>query len=240
MLRCAALRTPFCAAAKRPAGAGLQPPTPRRPRLPQVLSDRSSEPGAGPSQHQPLLGDALVILGAGLYAVCNVAQEKLLGDRGVEAPELLAYIGCFGALFSGGQAALLERGALRSFALSAASVQPFLGFALSLFAFYLLVPKVLLWGGATVLNLSLLTSDLWSAVARVALFGGFGASLGAFLGALLLVAAGLSIYTLAGPSQAGGGGGGGGGGYHAVPQSPECELSSGEAAGASEELSAPV
>lgn len=38
----------------------------------------------------------------------------------------------------------------------------------------MLVPTVLVWGGSTVLNLSLLTSDLWAAGARALLFGGFG------------------------------------------------------------------
>jgi solute carrier family 35 protein F1/2 len=199
----------------------------------QVLSDRSTGAGPGPSQHAPLLGDLLVILGAGLYAVCNVTQEKLLGE--VAVVELLAFLGCFGALFSGLQVALLERRALQSFALSAASVQPFLGFALSLYAFYLLVPKVLVGGGATVLNLSLLTSDLWSAVARVLFFGGFGSSLWAFVVSLVLVAAGLSIYTLAGPVKASGAEAPS---YQAVPNSPECELSSSEAAGVSQEISA--
>jgi solute carrier family 35 protein F1/2 len=36
----------------------------------------------------------------------------------------------------------------------------------ALFSFYLLVPSVLIQGGAAVLNVSLLTSDLWAAGAR--------------------------------------------------------------------------
>lgn len=195
-----------------------------------VLSDHASSQDPSSSlQHKPLLGDLLVILGAGLYAVCNVTQEVLLGQ--VPISELLAFIGLFGSVISGVQAAVLERQALQSFTLSAASVQPFLGFALSLYLFYILVPKVLLWGGATVLNLSLLTSDLWSAVARVMMFGGFGSTLWAFMLSLLLVAGGLGTYTLAGPAKAGPtegpstGGGGGGGDYLAVPNSPESEMS---------------
>ena len=48
---------------------------------------------------------------------------------------------------------------------------PFLSFNAAMFAFSSLVPLVLLWGGAAALNLSLLTSDLWAAAARVAFFG---------------------------------------------------------------------
>ena len=50
-------------------------------------------------------------------------------------------------------------------------VMPFLGFNAALFSFSSLVPYVLLWSGAAMLNLSLLSSDLWAALSRIALFG---------------------------------------------------------------------
>jgi hypothetical protein len=61
------------------------------------------------------------------------------------------------------QAALLERGAwaAANWADPWAVAAPLLGFASALFAFSLLLPRVLLLGGSTVLNLSLLTSDAW-------------------------------------------------------------------------------
>ncbi len=52
-------------------------------------------------------------------------------------------------------------------------VAPLLGFTAAMFAFYCGVPFVLRWGGAAVLNLSLLTSDLWAAAAQIALFGAY-------------------------------------------------------------------
>ena len=45
------------------------------------------------------------------------------------------------------------------------------GYTLTMFAFYSLVPWVLQWSGAAVLNLSLLTSNLWAALARALLLG---------------------------------------------------------------------
>ena len=45
------------------------------------------------------------------------------------------------------------------------------GYTLTMFAFYSLVPLVLQWSGAAVLNLSLLTSNLWAALARALLLG---------------------------------------------------------------------
>lgn len=50
-----------------------------------VATDRSSSGGSGDGESasgtsNPLLGDGLVVLGATLYALCNVLQEWLLGE----------------------------------------------------------------------------------------------------------------------------------------------------------------
>lgn len=50
-----------------------------------VLTDRSGGGGGGGAPN-PLLGDALVLLGATLYALCNVLQELLLGESAVVVP----------------------------------------------------------------------------------------------------------------------------------------------------------
>lgn len=157
-----------------------------------------SNGSSGSSGSSPLLGDSLVLLGALLYGICNVAQELLLAD--VEPGQLLALLGFFGAVISGAQAALLEHKMLVTVHWGSASVLlPMAGFAAAMFAFYSLVPRVLVWGGATVLNLGLLTSDVWAACARYLWFGGFqGWSAHFFGGSLLLVAGGLGLYTLSG------------------------------------------
>jgi hypothetical protein len=66
------------------------------------------------------------------------------------------------------QALLLERDAWAGHAWDWQAGLALLGFALSLFCFSLLLPSVLMLGGSAVLNLSLLTSDLWAAGARCA------------------------------------------------------------------------
>ena len=53
-------------------------------------------------------------------------------------------------------------------------IAPLCGFTATLSAFYCGVPFVLRRGGAAVLNLSLLTSDLWAAAAQLAFFGARG------------------------------------------------------------------
>lgn len=47
------------------------------------------------------------------------------------------------------------------------------GYTGALFAFYSLVPIVLRWGGAAVLNLSLLTANLWACLARLLFLGAY-------------------------------------------------------------------
>ena len=98
----------------------------------------------------------------------------------------------------------------------------FIGFSAALFSFSSLTPYVLMWGSAAILNLSLLSSDLWAALARIALFGestrippdfkaapgmalstapagGFTPLSGAsFVASFLLVGSGLVVYYLAG------------------------------------------
>jgi solute carrier family 35 protein F1/2 len=161
-------------------------------------SSRSSSGTSSSVGSAPLLGDLLVLAGAVLYGVSNVTQELLLAD--VSVTKLLAFLGMFGAVVSGVQAWLLERQVLlTAHWLQPSVAAPMAGFALAMFFFYSAVPGVLILGGAAVLNLSLLTSDAWSALARVVWFGGFQGSTAAYFAAsLVLVAGGITLYALSG------------------------------------------
>ena len=134
-------------------------------------------------------------------------------------------LGALGFGISLAQGLPLELPALRAARWDASVALPFLGYGLALFAFYSLVPRVLTGGGAALLNLSLLASDLWAALARLLFFGGFDARSGAaFLASFALVGGGVALYASAGEvyGQAaeqqryeavlGGSGGGGGAG----------------------------
>lgn len=57
-----------------------------------------------------ILGDALVIIGATLYALTNVSEEFLI--KKVDFVELMTFLGLFGSLISGCQVAILERNEL--------------------------------------------------------------------------------------------------------------------------------
>ncbi|PRW60646.1 solute carrier family 35 member F1-like [Chlorella sorokiniana] len=173
-----------------------------------VATDRSGSSAGGSGSgdgssvtSNPLLGDGLVVLGATLYALCNVLQEWLLGD--VPAEELLGMLGCFGCLWSAAQGLPLELPTLLRATWSPAVLLPFLGFGLAMFTFYSLVPLELRWGGAALLNVSLLASDLWTALARYLFLGGFpGHSLLFFAASLGVVACGIALFTLSGDVEA--------------------------------------
>lgn len=64
------------------------------------------------------------------------------------------------------QASVLEHSAWTSGHWDGAAAGALAGFAVALYSFAVLLPSVLMWGGSTVLNLSLLTSDLWAAGSR--------------------------------------------------------------------------
>ncbi|KAL9269096.1 Solute carrier family 35 member F1-like protein [Drosera capensis] len=95
----------------------------------------------------PLKGDLLVVAGSTLYAVSNVSEEFLV--KNADRVELMAMLGLFGAI------------------ISACQVLPFIGFAVAMFLFYSLVPVLLKTNGSAMLNLSLLTGDMWTVLIRI-------------------------------------------------------------------------
>ncbi|XP_031405934.1 solute carrier family 35 member F2-like isoform X2 [Punica granatum] len=113
----------------------------------------------------PRKGDALVIAGATLYAVSNVSEEYLV--KNADRVELMSMLGIFGALISAIQISVLERNELKSIQWSAGAALPFVGFSLAMFLFYSFVPVLLKINGSTMLNLSLLTSDMWAVLIRI-------------------------------------------------------------------------
>lgn len=113
----------------------------------------------------PIKGDLLVIAGAMLYAVSNVSEEFFV--KSADRIELMAMLGLFGAIFSAIQIGIFERNELKAIHWSSGVVLPFVGFAVAMFLFYSTVPILLKISGATMLNLSLLTSDMWAVLIRI-------------------------------------------------------------------------
>lgn len=87
--------------------------------------------------------------------------------RAADRFELMAMLGLFGAIFSGIQISVFEKEELKSIHWSSGAVLPYAGFAAAMFLFYSGVPILLKMSGSTMLNLSLLTSDMWSVLIRI-------------------------------------------------------------------------
>ncbi|KAH1156781.1 hypothetical protein GYH30_051539 [Glycine max] len=105
-----------------------------------VFSDVHSGDRAGGSN--PRKGDLLVIVGATLYAISNVSEEFLV--KNADRVELMAMLGLSGGIISAIQISILERNELKSIHWSAEAIN-----------------------GSTMLNLSLLTSDMWAVLIRI-------------------------------------------------------------------------
>ncbi|KAK1322693.1 hypothetical protein QJS10_CPA02g00945 [Acorus calamus] len=90
----------------------------------------------------PLLGDALVIAGTLFYAFSNVGEEFCVKKK--DLMEVLAMLGVFGAIVSICEIAIFESKSLEAIKWSST-----------------------IMSGATIFNLSLLTSDMWAIIIRV-------------------------------------------------------------------------
>ncbi|GAB2300702.1 hypothetical protein Dimus_034740 [Dionaea muscipula] len=127
------------------------------------LSDAGVDSGSGGSK--PLLGDFMVVAGTIFYAISNVGEELCVKRK--DLVEVVTMLGTFGMLVSICEIAIVERENLASIKWSRDVVIGFVGYALSSFLFYTCTPFVLKLSGATLFNLSVLTSDMWAVVIRI-------------------------------------------------------------------------
>ncbi|XP_010244441.1 PREDICTED: solute carrier family 35 member F1-like [Nelumbo nucifera] len=130
-----------------------------------LLSDAGVGGGGG---EKPLLGDVLVIAGTLCYAMSNVGEEYCVKKK--DRVEVVAMLGVFGLLVSICQISMIERKDLEAVQWSTDIILLFAGYALSTFIFYSIVPFVLKMSGATMFNLSLLTSDMWAVLIRIFIY----------------------------------------------------------------------
>ncbi|KAM7278881.1 hypothetical protein ACFE04_006015 [Oxalis oulophora] len=92
--------------------------------------------------------------------------------KNADRVELMAFLGLFGAIIGAIQISIFERNELSSIHWTAGAAFPFFGFALAMFLFYSFVPFLLKINGSTMLNLSLLTSDMWAVLIRIFAYHG--------------------------------------------------------------------
>lgn len=156
-----------------------------------LLSDAESPEEQDPGK-MPLLGDVLVIAGTVGFAFSNVGEEYCVKKK--DRVEVVAMLGLFGLLISIVQILIFERKGLEAVTWSPTMISLFAGFAVAIFIFYTITPFVLKMSGATLFNLSLLTSDMWAVAIRVLFYQQHINWL--YYLAFTVVAIGLIIYSL--------------------------------------------
>ncbi|ANB12329.1 hypothetical protein AWJ20_579 [Sugiyamaella lignohabitans] len=114
-------------------------------------------------------GDLFVLLGAAFYGVSNTAQEYFVSKRPVY--EVLGFLGFWAVIINGVQVAIFERTSIQEAAWSGPVAGYFVGYTLSLLLLYMTCPILLRMSSAAFYNLSLLTSDFWSLLIGIRVFG---------------------------------------------------------------------
>ncbi|RKP21303.1 DUF914-domain-containing protein, partial [Rozella allomycis CSF55] len=135
-------------------------------------------------------GMLLAVGGAFLYALANTVQEYLLNYVG--SYEYLGLLSAFGLIFGISQSFALEYHKITQMDSSNATFLAF--YALAIFVFYSLVPFVILHTSATALNLSLLTTYIYTLIGYMILFNQKLEYW--YFGSFSLVLAGLALFYL--------------------------------------------
>lgn len=154
-----------------------------------IFSDVTASDSGG---SKPILGDALVIVGAIFSSTSNVFVEFCVKKR--DRVEAFAMLGVFGSLISAIQLVVLERKVLESLDWSYTIILLFLGYGLSVFCLVVLMSFLLKMSGATHLNLSLLTLGMWAVLIRTFFY--HDAVDWLYYVSFGIVVAGLTIYSL--------------------------------------------
>lgn len=155
-----------------------------------LLSDAGVGGGGG---SRPILGDIAVIASTFLFSFSNVGEEFCVKHR--DLVEAVTMKGFFGMLVTACELALLEWKILESMTWSAELILAFSGFAVSSLMFCTFVPFVLKMSGSTLLNLSVLTSDMYAVIIRIFFYNQQVDFL--YYAAFAFVVVGLIIYSKA-------------------------------------------
>jgi len=158
-----------------------------------LASDHLTGSNGGPGIDM-VKGDLFGLLGATFYGISNVFEEWFVSRRPVY--EVLSFLGVFGVLINGVQAAIFDRGSFADATWDGSVAGWLVGYTLCLTIFYSLVPLMLRMGSAAFFDISLLTANFWGVIIGIHVFGYAIHFL--YPIAFVLIIIGLVVYFLAG------------------------------------------
>ncbi|KAM3528642.1 hypothetical protein MY4038_005762 [Beauveria bassiana] len=133
-----------------------------------LASDHMTNSNGGPAENR-LKGDLFALLGATLYGTSNVLEEWLVSKAPMH--HVLAFIGLFGMIINGIQAAIFDRTSFQQAHWDSHVAGWLVGYTLCLFLFYSLAPLILRMGSAAFFDISLLTANFWGVIIGIRVFG---------------------------------------------------------------------
>ncbi|KAL7920099.1 hypothetical protein ACQKWADRAFT_167001 [Trichoderma austrokoningii] len=133
-----------------------------------LASDHITGANGGPGVDM-VKGDLFGLLGATLYGVSNVFEEWLVSKRPMH--HVLAFMGLFGMIINGVQAAIFDRKSFQQAHWDGAVGGWLAGYTLCLCIFYTLAPLILRMGSAAFFDISLLTANFWGVIIGIHVFG---------------------------------------------------------------------
>lgn len=127
-----------------------------------LLSDEGVSTGGGKNL---LLGDILIVAGTFCFALSNVGEEFCVKRK--DLVEVLAMLGVFGVIVILFEILIFERKELASIRWSPKLITMFAAYATAAFLTTTTVAFLLKMSGATLVNLSLLTTNMWAVLIRI-------------------------------------------------------------------------
>lgn len=116
-----------------------------------------------------LKGDLFMLLGATMYGISNVLEEFFVSKKPIF--EVIGQLAFWGMLINGTQAGIFDRASFRSATWNGKVAGYMVGYTLSLFIFYSIVPILLRMASAAFFNISILTTSFWSVLIGIRVFG---------------------------------------------------------------------
>lgn len=132
-----------------------------------VVSDLLTGKNWAPSD--PLKGDLFVILSSFCYGLSNVLEEYFVSKKPLY--EVVGQLGFYGMFIMGIQCAIFERTSLREAHWTPAVGGYLTGYTFSMLLLYTTAPILFRMSSSAFYNLSLLTSDFWSLLIGIKVFG---------------------------------------------------------------------